>query len=274
MSRIARGYRVMFFLVIYISVATMFAGGLIPLLNIDLGFVHLTIILQAIMFFVPFVAYLIITKQRVVDVLPLRPLGFKNFYLVIAITLVTLPMAGFLSAVTSLFVTNYVAEILFYVTENYSLWMALLAIGVAPSLFEELMFRGAIYKEFTYLPIKKAAILNGLFFGIIHMNLQQFLYAFALGVLFSYFLYYTSSILAPIIAHFVINGFNTVLMFSVPADLLQEAEQLSYYPYYIMEPSPILAVVVMGVISLALVPLFIFLLKELRENNKIELEEI
>ncbi|MCL1997035.1 MAG: CPBP family intramembrane metalloprotease [Defluviitaleaceae bacterium] len=264
MSKIPRGYKLVFFLIIYIVVVTVFAGALINLLNIGPGFAHLTIIFQVIMFFVPFVAYLVLTKQRVTDVLPLRPLGLKNLCLIVGITFTTLPMAGFLSAVTSLFVTNYVAEVLTHVTANYPLWLALLAIGVAPSLFEELMFRGAVYKEFAHLPIKKAALLNGLFFGIIHMNLQQFFYAFALGVLFSYFLYYTGSILAPIIAHFVINGFNTILIFSIPQELLEEAEQIPYY----QQPSPIMTVVVMGVLSLIFVPLFVFLLRDLREHNK------
>ena len=263
MSRIPRGYRLMFFLLVYIFAAIMLMALLQRFFPLNLGLVGSIIVSQVVMFFIPFVAYVIITKQRFADVLPMRSLGFKNFYLVVLITLVTLPMAAFLSALTSIFVTNRVSEIMMDMSTHYPFWLMLLAVGVAPSLFEEFMFRGAFYKEFSHMPIKKAAFLNGLFFGIIHMNWQQFFYAFALGMIFAYFVYYTGSILAPIIGHFVVNGINTALIHSIPPELLQEIEQLPYY----QQPSPVSTAIVMGIISLIVTPLFIFLFKKLRDNN-------
>ena len=53
---------------------------------------------------------------------------------------------------------------------------------------------------------------NALAFGLMHMNFNQFCYAFVLGIAFGILLEATGSIFATMTAHFVINGWSTVLM--------------------------------------------------------------
>lgn len=55
--------------------------------------------------------------------------------------------------------------------------------------------------------------MDGLIFGIIHMNPNQFVYAFAMGTLFAYVVYITNSIFASMICHFLFNGTSTSLAY-------------------------------------------------------------
>jgi hypothetical protein len=66
--------------------------------------------------------------------------------------------------------------------------------------------RGVILGNYKHVSIKKAALMNGLMFGILHLNINQFVYAFVLGVVMAYIVYYTGSIFPSMLLHFCING--------------------------------------------------------------------
>jgi hypothetical protein len=46
---------------------------------------------------------------------------------------------------------------------------------------------------------------------MIHLNIQQFFYAFIMGVIFSLFVYYSRSLYAGVLAHFCVNAFQLIL---------------------------------------------------------------
>ena len=54
--------------------------------------------------------------------------------------------------------------------------------------------------------------MSGLYFGLMHLDGQQFLYAFAMGIVFCYMVYKTNSIFSSIISHFTINSSQTLLL--------------------------------------------------------------
>ena len=60
--------------------------------------------------------------------------------------------------------------------------------------------------------MKAALVLSGLLFGCMHMNFNQFCYAFVAGIALGILLEATGSIFATMTAHFVINGWSTALM--------------------------------------------------------------
>ena len=51
-----------------------------------------------------------------------------------------------------------------------------------------------------------AIMVSSLFFGFMHQNLYQFSYAALTGVFLGFLVYFTNSIYASILAHFIING--------------------------------------------------------------------
>lgn len=82
----------------------------------------------------------------------------------------------------------------------------ILCLGILVPIAEELVFRGLMYKRLRYgLPFMPAALYGAFAFAIFHGNLVQMIYAFVLGMLFSYMYEKYGSIKAPIFAHIMMN---------------------------------------------------------------------
>lgn len=87
------------------------------------------------------------------------------------------------------------------------LWQALLVIGLAPAVCEELAFRGFVLSGFRHLGRKwRAILLSAVFFGLAHGLLQQSLIAFIVGTVIGYIAVQTGSIWPGIAFHLVNNS--------------------------------------------------------------------
>ena len=66
--------------------------------------------------------------------------------------------------------------------------MAAIVLGacIIGPLCEELVFRGLLAGRLARYGQKPGAFISALLFGLYHANLEQFFYAFALGLLLSY----------------------------------------------------------------------------------------
>jgi hypothetical protein len=174
---------------------------------------------QFISFMVPLGIFWLITKDRMAgeETPPVpgrRPLGWANALIIIALGLCIQPAMMFISGITSFIFPNEIAELMTDLAE-YPLLLSFVMIAVIPSVFEELVFRGYIFKLYSGFRIGTAAVVNGLFFAIIHLNAQQFLYTFLLGIMFAYLVYYSRSIFSAMLAHFIINGSQFLLSYAV-----------------------------------------------------------
>lgn len=100
-----------------------------------------------------------------------------------------------------------------------------LAVVAAPVL-EEIMFRGIILEGYlkNYKPWT-AILVSAFIFGLIHGNLAQGVNAFALGILFGWFYWKTSSILLVIFLHFVNNVIAFVSSFSTPLEDIDKSSR-------------------------------------------------
>jgi len=157
-----------------------------------------------------------IKREKLNIHLPNMKLGKVNIVYIIAISMFLQPAMMVISALSSLLFPNEVAELMGGMmsrTTAFPLISMLLAAAVTPAICEELVFRGYIQSQYKNYTIKKAAVINGLFFGIIHMNPQQFVYAFAMGIVFALMVHYTRSIRAAILSHFIVNGSQLTLIY-------------------------------------------------------------
>lgn len=96
-------------------------------------------------------------------------------------------------------------------------WYAFYAIFIA-SLFEELIFRGLIYKG-LYKLIKKPVIpilVSSFLFGIYHLNLPQFIYAFGMGLIFGFCYYKYKKIDVPYLMHVAANAATLFIPMLIP----------------------------------------------------------
>jgi hypothetical protein len=159
----------------------------------------------------PLAIWLAFFRENVNQHLPHIRLGTTNTIYIVGLSLLIFPVMAFISMVTSFFIPNVVSEFMLSRMEE-PLWLLLLVVAVTPAICEEVVFRGYIQSAFKKIPFVTMALLNGLFFAIIHFGWSQFFYAFAAGIFFAYIVYATRSIRAAVISHFIINAINISLI--------------------------------------------------------------
>jgi hypothetical protein len=86
-------------------------------------------------------------------------------------------------------------------------------VGVFGPFCEEFAFRGIIFGGFRRSgAVLAGAVLSSVYFGLMHLNLNQMSYALVLGVVFCMLVEGTGSIWASITAHAVVNTWNVILL--------------------------------------------------------------
>ena len=193
----------LFFL--FIMIWPIIGGRLIaPFIPNSVSYPIRLILSHIIMFILPAIAYILITKQSFRRVLKLNKIGIKDIFIAIIIGFIAQPVMSFFAYIASFFFTNDVAGMMNELN-NVPLWIMIIMIGVTPAISEEITVRGIILSGYDFKNKHIAAIMSGLVFGIIHMNPHQFLYAFVMGVIFGYMVRAANSIFVTMIAHFTIN---------------------------------------------------------------------
>ncbi len=79
-------------------------------------------------------------------------------------------------------------------------------ISIIAPLFEEILFRGFIFKGFlrNFSPTK-SILASSFLFGFVHLNPWQFTTAFLIGIFFAWIMLKTNSLLLPLLGHFLNN---------------------------------------------------------------------
>lgn len=177
---------------------------------------HLTI------FIMPAIIYLLLSPRSIKDTLRINKLYFKDALLLILLAFVCQPMVTLLSLISQLVFPNNVAMVITSIIDTpYLLFLLLFA--VMPAITEEITIRGVVLAGYDDENIFVSAVVTGLFFGIMHLDGQQFLYAVALGIILALVVRITKSIFSSMIIHFIINGTSVTL--SKLMELLPASEE-------------------------------------------------
>lgn len=96
-----------------------------------------------------------------------------------------------------------------------SIFIAIFLFAVLPALGEELIFRGAVLSGFKTIGTSKAVLLSALLFSLFHMNVDQTIYQFVLGIILAVFVLISGSIVASILLHFLNNFFIILYTFLI-----------------------------------------------------------
>ena len=162
---------------------------------------------------VPSIIYLILQKRSLKVSLGLNPLTWKQWLLLIPLAICLVNVTEFINMISLLFTTNSVGDHMMDMTLHYPFLLVFFAIGIMPMICEEVVFRGVVYQGYRRSGILRAILLSAFLFGIMHMNLNQFCYAFVLGILFCLINEAVGSFLPSMMMHLFINGRSVVLMY-------------------------------------------------------------
>lgn len=224
-----------------------------------------TALTQVLCFLPPFLAYLLLAKP--VEMFAFKRINLTNAVLIVFMCLAIQPAMAVLSAVSAVFFENNVSG---YMETMYALPLpvAIMIMAVIPAFFEELTLRGVVLGNYREMPIKKAALINGLFFGIMHLSLQQFLYAFMMGAVFSFFVYYTKSLWASMLGHFTVNASQVLLAFASYSVLESLPEEALAATEAAAGSEIINTVIFMAVVTAIFLPVFLILFRAFIGYNK------
>lgn len=163
-----------------------------------------------LLFIVPAIIYVVVTKANIKETFRLNKLYIKDILLIIVIGFIAYIFMACFAAISSMFFMNDVGNFITSISSTpYPI--LLLLIALMPAITEEITMRGIILSGYDGKSRIKASIVVGLLFGMIHMDLQQFLYTAVLGALLAYLVRVTNSIFSSVLVHFIVNGISITL---------------------------------------------------------------
>lgn len=173
--------------------------------------VNMALVIPEIILLVPALAYVLVLRPRTVDDVNMSVVSPVTTILTVVLTFLIMPLVMFINSVSSLFAENSVDTVLNTIVNMNPLWLNLILIALLPAVVEEFIFRGLIFNGYKRRNPLMAILLSAALFGIIHMNFNQFSYAFVIGIIFGLMAYATGSLLPSILSHFIINGTSVVI---------------------------------------------------------------
>lgn len=199
---------VLFTATVLVYIILMYSLAIIPLAKLS---VNMSLVIPEIILLIPALVYVIVLRPNTVDGVNMSPVSPMTTILTVVLTFLIMPLVMFINGVTSLFAENNVDTVLNTIVNNNPLWLNLMLIALLPAVVEEFIFRGLIFNGYKRRNPFMAILLSAMLFGLIHMNLNQFSYAFVIGVIFGFMAYATGSLLPSILSHFIINGTSVVI---------------------------------------------------------------
>ena len=109
----------------------------------------------------------------------------------------------------------------------------IITFAILPAFTEEFVFRGIVQSEYTDYGVGIAIVISSLMFAMLHFNLKQFIVYFYCGVILSYTVYITQSILAGVILHFLNNLYGLFGEF-ILWDAIKSPNSLIFFLFVIM----------------------------------------
>jgi len=138
-------------------------------------------------------------------------LGAKRFLAALVMCFPLMYIGNIIGTLLSMVLSGGTAQnSLLTLTDSNAFIRILVMVIIAPCV-EELIFRKMIIDRAAKYGEKTAVLLSALAFGLFHLNLFQFFYAFALGLVFAYVYTRTGKLRYSFALHAIINFFGSIL---------------------------------------------------------------
>ena len=205
----------------YLAVLAVFsaleAAGVTVRLPLVLGLIsgELTLV-------IPMVLYILIRRPSLRGLSVQWRLPIAVIPLLILMAYCVMPLISVINLISMLLAGENAAASMLGTLQQLPLWVSLLCIAVLPGVVEEFIFRGLLYTEYRRRRTWGAIMASGVLFGLMHMNLNQFCYAFVIGILFCMVYEATGSLLAPMLIHMVYNGNSVILTYLMNSGMLSD----------------------------------------------------
>lgn len=230
-----------------------------------------TLIIYAVAFGIPSLVYGFYVRQKqgrsFTEIFSLRRLSLKSLLLCVLLGFLIQPLMSLVAVLASFVFTDITSLSVEQMTEM-PLPLFILTTGVLPAFFEELVCRGMMLDGYRETPLWYMLIIPALFFGLLHMNFQQISYAFLAGIFLAYLVHVTGSIWASMTVHFVVNGFQSLLVWLMTQSSLAENPLLAGILGGTEDVAPLEALTSSLISAGIVLPFFLLCLYLLRRINR------
>ena len=215
---------------ILMLVLNILVGTVIGLINVELPLVVFGTITEAALV-IPAIIYTLMKKERVPESFGFRKIKGSTILWTVLLTIVSAPLLWCANALSQVFVPNTIIESSDTLTSG-SLLTSYIVVAVVAPICEESAMRGFCFNRFRRVTsLAVAAVISGVMFGILHLNINQMCYAIVIGTIFALVNFASGSIWTSIIMHFIYNSFGFLVLAVVQAsaelsgiDFAQQAE--------------------------------------------------
>jgi len=173
----------------------------------------ISLLFNQVILFLPTLLYIWTRKIPISDMFRFRKLKFGTIIALVAFSYLIMPVMHLINLISLLFSKNMIGSSMSTIITKQPLIVSIAAIALIPACLEECVYRGTFLSTYSKVSRKRGILLSSLLFGLLHLNFNQFSYAFIMGMIFSLLVEGTDSLFASIIVHFVINGSNAVMLY-------------------------------------------------------------
>ena len=212
-SKSAKNANLLFLTVVGISLLANIFVSLASIKGVEINIIANLLVSQVIILIPGLIFFITWNKDSTYEKMYKR-VRTTTILLLLVFTWLLMPLVTAANAFSQLFTTNEVLNISGEVLD-LPLWLMVVIIGIIGPFSEEFVFRGLIYRNLRgrgerYIA---ASFVSAMFFGLMHMNLNQFCYAFILGVVFSLINEILDSTWPSFICHALINTQNVFMLY-------------------------------------------------------------
>lgn len=141
-----------------------------------------------------------------------RRVKLSTLFMTMLCTVLVMPLVTVLNALTMFFAENEVAALQGDILDM-PFPVMLFMIGIFGPFCEEFVFRGIMYRSYGKCAGVGAVLLSAFTFGLMHMNFNQALYAFGIGIFLAVLAEAAGSLWACVCCHMFFNSCQVVLMY-------------------------------------------------------------
>lgn len=174
------------------------------------------LLINQLLLALPTLVYIVVTKVSVKELFRFNKIKVGTVFLLILFAYLVMPFMQLINLLSMLIAKNEISGKITLITEGQPFIISLFVIAIVPAFLEESVYRGCFFNTYSKVSPMKAIVLSAFYFGLMHGNLNQFSYAFVMGMIFCLIVEATDSIFSSMIIHFVINGSSVVMLYVLP----------------------------------------------------------
>lgn len=172
-------------------------------------------LLSELVVVLPILTAVLLSGEKLSEFLGFHKMKMGTVLMTVLFTFLSMPTVTLLNLISQLWVENAVVSMMDSLKIGQMSFLQLFfPLGVMAPVFEEIACRGAYYRSYRRSGSGFGAMmLSAAIFALMHMNLNQAMYAFGIGILLVMLVEASGSLWSSILYHALVNGGQAILMY-------------------------------------------------------------